>query len=927
MNRIKTLRSFGQSIWYDNIQRSLLDNGELASMITRGEIRGVTSNPSIFQNAIALTHDYDSALVPMAMAGWDAERIFWQLAREDIQRTCDLFLPLYHETKGGDGFVSLEVHPNLANDGNATFIQAKQLWDQVKRANLMIKIPATKAGLRAIHSAIAYGINVNVTLIFSIKRYREVMEAYISGLEEGFASEKYDPLSEGGVPTSVASFFISRIDSKVDSHLPDNSPLRGKTAIASAKLAYAAFRQTFTGPRWEKLKQQGAYLQRPLWASTSTKNPAYPDTLYVDELIGPDTVNTVPPQTLKAFLDHGYPKTTLADSGEEASKIFERLESSGISIDQKTQELEEEGVNAFIKAFSSLMQAIQERCKPIQNSLGSLIENVKQRIEMLEEESFPIRLWSHDPSLWTSVPKEQDAILQRLGWLDLPNTSRSHIHTIQNLSDAIHLEGIRKVLLLGMGGSSLAPEVLSQVFIDADRSEAKVIDDVNKGIEFAILDSTDPAQVRQATDDFPPEESIYLVSSKSGGTEEVKAFTEHFWDISGKDGSRFVAITDPGTALDDIAKKRNFRATLHADPSVGGRFSVFTDFGLLPMALMGMDLTEVLDSAARVMNQCEPKVPAGRNPGLVLGALLGEAALSGRNKLTILADPALTSFGSWLEQLIAESTGKQGKGIIVVDGELISEPSSYGNDRLFVYFKTTTKPNLAILALKEAGFPVVEFEVADMRALLQEFYRWGFATATACHILGVNAFDQPDVQDNKERTERKMVEYQSGQENKEIKPAWEEDGIQVYTNQKIKADSWNTFLLSFLGMANEGDYIAINAFLPRNQIMTAALTKMRSRIRQITGCATTIGFGPRYLHSTGQLHKGGPAASLFIQITADPQMDIVIPGQDISVTKITFSKLEHAQAMGDFEALEARGRRIIRLHLSSPDVMAEVAAF
>src|SRR5512134_21440 len=306
MNAIEKLTQLGQSLWYDNIQRKLLENGEFAAMIQRGDIRGMTSNPTIFNNAIAKSNDYDSALVPLAWAGWDPEKIFWQLAIEDIRAACDLFHPLYEESNGGDGYVSIEVSPNVAHDTEATIAQVEQLWARVRRPNLMVKIPATKAGVPAIRKAISVGINVNVTLIFSLTRYAEVMEAYLSGLE--------DHLAAGHAVhhiASVASFFVSRVDSKIDSRLPEDSSLRGKAAIANAKLAYDEYETTFSTHRWENLKVKGARVQRPLWASTSTKNPAYPDTIYVDNLIGPDTVNTVPPATLEAVRDHGVAEVTI----------------------------------------------------------------------------------------------------------------------------------------------------------------------------------------------------------------------------------------------------------------------------------------------------------------------------------------------------------------------------------------------------------------------------------------------------------------------------------------------------------------------------------------------------------------------------------------------------------------------------------------
>lgn len=361
MNTTMQLFEAGQSIWYDNIQRSLLKNGELAGMVARGEIRGVTSNPTIFMNAITKSSDYDASLLPLAKSGLNSEEIFFALAIEDIQQAADLFLPLYQQTAGGDGYVSLEVSPLLAHDGAGTLAQAHALWQRVNRPNLMVKIPATKAGLPAITGAISAGINVNVTLIFSRQRYAEVMEAYLAGLELRLAGGQ----SLKSI-ASVASFFVSRVDTNIDPRLQAlgaPAELSGKAAIANARLAYADYKKVFSGERFKKLQAAGARVQRPLWASTSTKNPAYRDVIYLEELIGPDTVNTVPPQTLVAFLDHGLVRPSLEEDLPGALKSISSLEKIGISMDQVTAQLEEQGVKSFSDAYGILLQAVETRLK------------------------------------------------------------------------------------------------------------------------------------------------------------------------------------------------------------------------------------------------------------------------------------------------------------------------------------------------------------------------------------------------------------------------------------------------------------------------------------------------------------------------------------------------------------------------------------
>ncbi|MGZ9166597.1 MAG: bifunctional transaldolase/phosoglucose isomerase, partial [Anaerolineales bacterium] len=861
-----------------------------------GDIRGMTSNPTIFNNAIAKTNDYDSALTPLAWAGWDSEKIFWQLAIEDIRAACDLFSPLYEETNGGDGYVSIEVSPELAHDTDAALAQTEQLWARVRRPNLMVKIPATKEGVPAIRRAIAAGINVNITLIFSLKRYAEVMEAYLSGLE--------DHLAAGHAIhhiASVASFFVSRVDTKIDPRLPKDSPLLGQAAIANAKLAYEAFQKTFVGRRWENLKVKGARVQRPLWASTSTKNPAYQDTIYVDNLIGPETVNTVPPQTLEAIRDHAKAEITLTRDLDKAQEAIAQLEAQGISMDVVTQELEDEGVKSFADSFTQLLATIDERRKNAVSSLGPLADSVSKRIAQLEAESVPARLWAHDPTLWAKDSAGQAEVKARMGWLDSPDKARALVPLYQAFADEIHKEKIERVLVLGMGGSSLTAEVFSSLLAAAK---------IESPLSLAILDSTDPVQVAQAAENYPPDQSLYIVASKSGGTAEVTATFDYFWALSKGDGSRFIAITDPGTSLEALARERKFRGIFSADEIVGGRYSALTDFGLVPAALLGMDLNQLLERADWMKHQCGEHVPPARNPGLVLGSVLGQAALEGLDKLTILADAPLSAFAGWIEQIIAESSGKDGKGILPVPLEPIGAVESYGKDRLFVYLRQKGELDENMKALREAGHAVLEFAIPNVYDIGAEMYRWEIATVVACSILGVNAFDQPNVQASKDITKAKIAEYQKNGELKEGAPTWNGGGVQIFSPSSVSGENLETVLENFLKDAKPGGYIAINAYLPRNAEMIETLQVMRAAIRTKTGNAVTAGFGPRFQHSTGQFHKGGPENALFIQITAEPEKDMDIPTEGL-----TFGTLIRAQALGDYEALVKAGRKVLRVHL------------
>jgi transaldolase/glucose-6-phosphate isomerase len=913
MTNIEKLTKLGQSLWYDNIHRKLIESGELREMIQRGDIRGVTSNPTIFNNAIAKSNDYDSALVPLAWAGWDPEKIFWELAVEDIRAACELFAPLYEETNGGDGYVSIEVSPLLGHDTEASAAQAQQLWVRVARPNLMVKIPATGEGIPAIRRAIASGVNINITLIFSLVRYAEVIEAYLSGLEERLAAgHPIDRIA------SVASFFVSRVDTKVDDRLPADSPLRGKAAIANAKLAYELFRTTFSGPRWEKLAAKGARLQRPLWASTSTKNPAYPDTIYVDNLIGPDTINTIPPATLQALKDHAKIEVSITRDLPAARAELAALEAAGISMAQVTQELEDEGVKSFSVSFHALLKTIEERRKSAVSGLGPLAGAIATRIAKLETDSVPARLWQRDPTLWTSDPVAKSEVRSRLGWLDSPEKAQALIPEYMAFADDIHRERMGRILVIGMGGSSLTAEVWSSLL-----AAQLLVPDSNEQWAgdacLSILDSTDPIQVAKAVLDYPAQKSLYILASKSGGTAEVSAAFDLFWDLTKGDRSSFAAITDPATSLDKLARERGFRKIFHADPSVGGRYSALTDFGMVPAALLGMDLARLVARAAWMKRQCLADLPAARNPGLALGAVIAEFALAGRDKLSLMADPPLKALAGWVEQLVAESSGKNGKGILPVPLEPIGEPKQYGNDRIFVYFRQTGEHADAVQKLRQAGEVVLEFSVPDPYWVAAEFFRWEIATAIACSILGVNAFDQPDVQDSKDRTKALIESFHQSGSLDGGRPLAEYESIKIYAPQKISGRKLSKILQNFVNQARAGDYIAINAYLPRNAWTAAPLQEIRRLIRARTRCPVTAGFGPRFLHSTGQFHKGGPNTGLFLQITSDPGNDIDIPNENLS-----FGTLEQAQALGDYQALVARGRRVLRLHVPSPDYLSRL---
>jgi len=898
-NPLKELQRAGQSIWLDYIRRSLITSGELNRLVGEDGLRGVTSNPAIFEKAIDGSADYDEAL--RSLLGRESHTgaavLYEALAIEDIRMAADVLVSVYRETDGVDGYVSLEVSPRLAHDTEKTIAEAQRLWKVVERPNLMIKVPATPEGIPAVEELIAEGINVNVTLMFSLFHYEAVAGAYLRGLERC--------RNPRGV-ASVASFFVSRVDTAVDRALQAiNTPraleLQGKIAIANAKSVYRRFRSIFDGEAFSKLRERGARVQRPLWASTGTKNPAYSDILYMEGLIGADTVNTVPPNTLNAFRDHGRARASLQESLEAADAALLRLKDLGIDLNGIAEKLQAEGVKAFADSFDQLMAGLEKKRQIIFGgrldrqalSLGNCQTRFEERLKSWQTADFACRVWRKDPTLWS--PKLVPEITNRLGWLHLPEAMHEHVDDLAAFADGVRSGGIRDVVVLGMGGSSLAPGVFQRTFGNADGYP-----------RLTVLDSTHPAAVREVEAQVDLCRTLFLVSSKSGTTTEPLSFFRYFWQrlepMTKTPGHHFVAITDPGTPLVNLAHERKFRRVFLATPDVGGRYSALTVFGLVPASLMGVDVHRLLDRAWTMAEACAFCVPGSDNPALALGAALAELTLAGRDKVTFLASPSLAAFPSWAEQLIAESTGKDGKGIVPVASEPLGSPGVYGADRLFVSLRLEGEPDngldSTLRALKAAGHPVVNIQLADKADLGQEFFRWEFAVAAAGAGLGIHPFNQPDVELAKQLAREAMKKGGAG------------TGDTVKTVSSAKPDELQREVRNWLDEAPDGNYVAIQAYLAPTAGTTVHLENLQRSIRDRSKLATTLGYGPRFLHSTGQLHKGGPSTGRFLQLVDDPANDLAVPETDY-----TFGALIRAQALGDYQALVQRNRRVLRVNL------------
>lgn len=897
--KLADLIGIGQSIWLDFIRRSFILDGDLARLANLG-VRGVTSNPAIFEKAIAHSRDYEAQLLDLCSGGdVEPEMIYEALALKDIAMAADTLRTVYEATDGLDGYVSLEVSPDLAYDTERTVAEARRLFAAIGRPNVLIKIPATAEGIPAIRTLIGEGINVNVTLMFSLAQYDAVAEAYIAGLE-AFAAAGGDLRRVA----SVASFFVSRVDVMVDRLLADiGTPralsLQGKTAVANAKLAYQRFKKAFQGPRWASLAARGARVQRVLWASTSTKNPAYSDTLYVDSLIGPDTVNTLPPQTLEAFLDHGIVAATIEQGVDEAEVHMEMLREVGIDLDAVTDQLLIEGVEKFVQPFAALMGSIEAKCRELIPSRvhmslpETMAERVVEGLKEVAQQRVTRRIWAYDYTVWSDEPTE---VVDRLGWLDEPAVRRRHVDGLEQFVDEVRADGYTEVLLLGMGGSSLAPEVFSRVFGSC-----------NGYPRLAVLDSTDPGAVLSHARRLDLAHTLFIVSSKSGTTAETLSFFKYFYNqvqehVGGDNvGAHFVAITDPGTPLAHQGRALGFRRVFINNPTLGGRYSALSLFGLVPAALLGLDVARLLDRALVLAYRC-PDCRADTRSATELGVTMGELAKTGRDKLTLVMPSSLEPFGDWVEQLVAESTGKDGKGILPVTGEPLAAPEVYGSDRLFValdWAKRTIAPE-ALAALQSAGHPVLHLTLDDVYDLGTQIFLWELAVAIAGARLGIQPFNQPNVEAAKVLARQMIASYQKT------------GSLPAYPYVPARSD----VLHEFLSQARAGDYIAIQAYLMPTDETTAALQQLRLALRSRYRLATTIGYGPRYLHSTGQLHKGDGGHGLFIQFTADPAEDVAIPDQPgVAASSLTFGVLAKAQAMGDYEALKAAGRRVVHMHL------------
>jgi transaldolase / glucose-6-phosphate isomerase len=887
--RLAALTAAGTSVWLDQIRRSLIEQGELDRLIREDCLRGVTSNPAIFEKAILGSTDYDEQIAECAEQGLNAHDIYEAIAIKDVQMAADVLRPVWEEAEHGDGFVSLEVEPSLAHETEGTLNSARDLWGRVDRPNLMIKIPGTDAGLPAIEEALFEGINVNITLLFSVEAHEQVMERYLR------AQERRKEAGESLDVHSVASFFVSRVDTEVDKRLEEmgNTELQGIAAVANARAAYQSFKRVFGTDRFAALRDAGAPVQRPLWASTGVKNPKYPETKYVDELVGPNTVNTMPMPTLLAAAEKAEIRGATAD--QDPSEDLRALEQAGIDMKDVTDKLLADGIAKFVEPFDELIRGVEHaregivtgRPPTISASIPDDLEPpIIETVKRAQKEKVAQRIWRKDETLWGEPGTPE--IANRLGWLTISEPMLEHAGELEAFVDEVRDEGFTDAALLGMGGSSLGPEVIR-------RSYGEIPD----GLRLHVLDSTDPGAVLELERKLDLEKTIFIVSSKSGGTVETLSHMRYFYERSGGDGRRFVAVTDPGSPLVDEAHERGFRRVFENDPGIGGRYSVLSYFGLVPAALMGVNIRALLHRCQVAEQNCTSFDSTSSNSGLWMGLVSGELANLGRDKLTFLVSEPISSFGLWVEQLIAESTGKHGKGILPVADEPVGETDVYGDDRVFAYLRNADEPDkeldARVKALADAGHPTVTLAVHGASDLGRIFFFAEFATAVVGWVLGINPFDQPNVQEAKDNTKKVLEAAEPPQ----------------------LADADDEALRVLLGSAEPPRYVAIMGYVQPSDAFDEAIAELRTTIRDATKATTTFGYGPRFLHSTGQFHKGGPPTGLFLQLVHDGDEDVDIPGADYS-----FKTLKNAQATGDLQTLRDHGRPAERVRLEGDPVQA-----
>ena len=912
----RRLREDGASVWLRHPTRRLLRSDWLGRLISEGAVGGIESDLRLTRSALSHAADASELLAVLSGVGSPQEAIEALLAAEG-RLAAERLSPVFDQTGGFDGYVSIDVPTPLTDDAEAMTGAVHRLVGAIDRPNVMVKIPPTESGHAVVEAMTSEGYHVHVSPIFSLASYRRATEAYVEGLQRFLvAGGNREPVA------AAASLQLAPLDIAVDERLRDQvrasggdtsrlESLSGSAAIAIAKLVHSV-RVELLDAMAEDLPHR--WPQRLVWSHAVRKDPRFSTRRYLDNLIGPGTAASLPLANFLAQRSEIAASEALERDVDEAREILDDLEDAGIEMTALVAELEREAVWRKASDCDALLDRVGEladRGQPERRDDGV----TERRYGRAPEPDSVERIWEKDPSLWATHETDHELIRNRLGWLDLVEPMLDEHRSAIRFAEEIEASDVERTLLLGTGGSVLCADVCRRIF-GAER--------------LIVLDSTVPAAVSAVAGRVDPARTLVLVSSKSGVTIEARALADFFFaratPILENPGDRFVALTDPGTPLEQLAHDRGFRRLWLTPPDVGGRFSALSFFGIVPMALMDLDTAAVLRSAQEMVLRCSPGGQSLQTPGARLGIALVEAFESGRDKLTVLTSDRTAPFGDWIEQLVAESTGKTGKGIVPVVSEPIGAADRYGPDRFFASVRLADEPAAALEELSEeleaAGHPVFPIVLDELEDLGGEFFRWELAVAIAAAEMGVNPFDEPDVRESKDRADAILDRLARGEPLDEPPPLAMGRPWALFADldrdsalgSRLLGDSLADWLTAHLGRAEPPDYVCIQAFLEPRPGIATALQEARAHMRDNLGVATTLGWGPRFLHSTGQLHKGGPESGLFLQITEENADDIDCPGYGYS-----FGELARAQALGDFDALLSRGRRVVRLHLSNPD--------
>ncbi|GAB4553507.1 MAG: bifunctional transaldolase/phosoglucose isomerase [Anaerolineae bacterium] len=931
------------SLWFEDFHRALIQTGALTDLYAKGFI-GFSTDPVRLERAFGEGEAYDESINNHPES--DPVTIYDTLIAEDARQAADLLLPSF-DPLACRGVISIDVSLSRWEEPTELLNAARRLFKSIDRQNVLIKLPNHPETLTIIEEALFEGINVHITHTYAVAGYVQAAECYLRAIERRLLSNQ----SVANI-LSVVGFHVGSVDHVVDKQLHNNvrsaqargeftrvainANSVGRAGLANAASAFRRYRDLFFGERFMRLKQSGAPLQRILWMDTGAPKPPSAPTLYLTSLTQPETILNVKPEMLNLV------ETTDFGVGEgsewrEAQETQSHLREVGIDLDLVARQLRGDSSDDHEMAVEKLLLRIDGKRKLLSAGfmrrqtlvLGQFQAPVETELKRLRAQKSITRTWARDGSLWTDSEREVEVIAARLGWLDFTNPE---------VIDRVRLAGLREVgrayryvVLLGIGASTIGAEAIWHIFGQQEGSPTLI-----------VLDSTVPAAVRDVTTRILPEltRTLFVVASKSGLTVETLALQRYFYDLcaskSAEPNKQFIAITDPGSRLALEAQSLGFRDLFLNPSDVPARFGSLSYYGLVPTALVGIDVERILERGAEMATACAANVMGVNHPGLWLGTVMGVLSRRGLDKITLLASPEFVPFAEWAGQLIGDSTGKDDKGVIPISGGTIGLPHDYDDDRLLVYLRldtSTDNPDQDIQLLQQAGHPLITYALRDIYDVGAEFFRWQFATAVAGMVLGVNPFNEPEVEESKRRIQALLDDYAAEGHLPVISPAFAEDGVSLYAERSMVQLLQNLrvqqgyreellgMIAAFLKLARSGDYIGLIAFFAPRPEYVQALEDIRRRLRHTFSRAVTLGFAPHCLHTTGQLFKGGPDKGVLVQFTASEDDDVSIPEMPY-----TFGVLTAAQADGDMEALQARGRRIIRLDFGK-DIQAGLAKF